>query len=92
MKFETKLQSVVCSCHQLKSLAVVHTCRRMRVLVLVALAVASVNAVRMMKAGMAKDGAMTIVDVPRPTPGPKELLVRVRATAVNRAGAKTIRS
>jgi NADPH:quinone reductase-like Zn-dependent oxidoreductase len=60
----------------------------MRVLVLVALAVASVNAVRTMKAGMAKDGAMTIVDVPRPTPGPKELLVRVQATAVNRAGVK----
>ena len=70
----------------------VHTCRRMRVLVLVALAVASVNAVRMMKAGMAKDGAMTIVDVPRPTPGPKELLVRVQATAVNRAGDNKILS
>ena len=43
----------------------------------------------MMRAGMAQDGVMKIVDVPRPIPGPKELLVRVQATAVNRAGQKT---
>ena len=55
------------------------------VLVLAAL-VASEDAARMMRAGMAKDWVMVVMDVPRPVPGPTELLVRVQATAVNRAG------
>jgi NADPH:quinone reductase len=44
----------------------------------------------MMKAWIKRDGRLQLFDVPRPTPGTNELLVRVSATSLNRGEVRTV--